>query len=41
MGAHGLLNLLNKLVKSYKMCGLSIFHNKFSKFNNSGVRMLD
>ena len=45
MSAHALLNLLNKLGKSDKMCGLlsilSLFHNQFDKFNNTGARMLD
>ena len=41
MGAHVLLNLLNKLGKSDKMQGwfsiLSLFRNEFSKFNNTGA----
>ena len=45
MSAHVLLILLNKLRKRDKMQGLpsilSFFHNKFNKFNNTGVRMLD
>ena len=45
MSAHVLLVLLNKLVKSYKMLGLpsilSLLCNKFNKFINTGVRMLD
>ena len=45
MSAHVLLNLLNKLGKRDKMRGLpsilSLFHNKFDKFNNTGVQMLD
>ena len=40
-----LLNLLNKLGKSDKMRGLpsilSLFHDKFNKFNNTEARMLD
>ena len=44
MSAHVLLHLLNKL-KKYKMKGLpsilSLFHNKFNKFNNTGVWLLD
>ena len=43
--AHVLLNLLNELRKRDKMQGLhsilSLFHNKFNKFNNTGARMLD
>ena len=39
MSAHVLLNLLNKLGKSDKMRGLprilSLFCNKFNKFNNT------
>ena len=39
MSAHVLLNLLNELEKSDKMCGLpnilSLFRNKFNKFNNT------
>ena len=45
MSAHVLLNLLNELGKRDKMRGLpstlSLFHNKFNKFNNTGARMLD
>ena len=45
MSARVLLNLLNKLRKSDKMQGLpsilSLFHNEFDKFNNTGARMLD
>ena len=47
MIAHVLLNLLNELVKRDKMRGLSsslsLFHNKFNKFNNTctRARMLD
>ena len=45
MSAHILLNLLNKLGKRDKMRGLpsilSLFRNKFNKFNNAGARMLD
>ena len=45
MSARVLLNLLNKLRKSDKMRGLpsiiSLFCNKFNKFNNTGARMLD
>ena len=43
MSAHDLLNLLNELRKRDKMLGLpiilSLFHNKFNKFNNTGARM--
>ena len=35
MSAHVLLNLLNKLRKSGKPRILSLFHNKFNKFNNT------
>ena len=42
MSAHVLLNLLNKLGKSCIMQGLasilSLFRNKFNKFNNKGAR---
>ena len=42
---HVLLNLLNKLGRSDKMPGLlsilSRFRNKFTYFNNAGVRMLN
>ena len=45
MSAHVLLNLLNELRKRDQMQGLlsivSLFHNKFNKFNNTGARMLD
>ena len=45
MSAHVLLNLLNELRKSDKMQGmpsiLSLFRNKFNKFNNTEARMLD
>ena len=45
MSAHVSLNLLKKLGKSDKMRGLpsilSLFHNQFNKFNNTGARMLD
>ena len=45
MSAHVLLNLLNELGKRDKMRGLrsilSLFHNEFNKFNNTGAQMLD
>ena len=45
MSAHVLLNLLNELVKRDKIRGLpsilSLFRNKFNKFNNTRARMLD
>ena len=45
MSAHVLLNLFNGLVKRDKMHGLpsilSIFRNKFDKFNNTGAGMID
>ena len=45
MSAHVLLNLLNELAKRDKMRSLpstlSLFRNKFNKFNNTGTRMLD
>ena len=45
MSAHVLLNLLNELRKRNKMQGLpsilSLFRNKFNKFNNTRARMLD
>ena len=45
MRAHVLLNLLNKLRRRDKMRGLpsilSLFHNKFDKFNHSRARMLE
>ena len=48
MSAHVLLNLLNELRKTDKMRGLpskphilSLFRNKFNKFNNTRARTLD
>ena len=45
MSAHDLLNLLNELRKSDKIRGLpsilSLFCNKFNKFNHTGARTLD
>ena len=45
MRAHVLLNLLNEVGKRDKMRGLpsilSLFRNKFNKFNNTRARMLD
>ena len=45
MSAPVLLNFLNKLGKSDKFRGLqsilSLFRNKFKKYNDSGTRMLD
>ena len=45
MSAHVLLNLLNKLRNRDKMRGLSsilsLYRNKFDKFNNTKARMLD
>ena len=45
MSAHVSMNLLNKLGKRDKMRGLpsilSLFRNKFNKFNNKRARMLD
>ena len=45
MSAHALLNLSNKLGKRNKMRGLpsilSLFRNKFNKFNNTRAQMLD
>ena len=45
MSAHVLLILLNELGKRDKMRGLSsilsLFCNKFNKFNNTRARMLD
>ena len=45
MSARVLLTLLNKLGKRDKMRGLqrilSLFRNKFNKFNNTRARMLD
>ena len=43
MSAHVLLNFLNQLGKRDKMRGLpsilSLFRNKFNKFNNTRARM--
>ena len=45
MSAHVLLNLLNELGKRDKMRGLpsilSLFRNKFNKFNTTRARILD
>ena len=45
MSAPVSLNLFNELGKSDKMLGkpriLSLFGNKFNKFNKTGARMLD
>ena len=45
MSAHVLLNLLNKLRKRDKIQGLpsilSLFRNKFNKFNTAGAGMLN
>ena len=44
MSAHVLFNLLNELRKRDKMLGLlsiSLFRDKFNKFNKTGARMLD
>ena len=45
MSAHVLLNSLYKLRKRDKMRGLpsilSLFRDKFNKFNNTGAPMLD
>ena len=45
MSAHVLLNLLNELGKRDKMQGLlsilSLFRDKFNKFNNTWAWMLD
>ena len=45
MSAHVSLNLSNELRKRDKMWGLpsilSLFRNKFNKFNNMGEQMLD
>ena len=45
MSDYVLLNLLNELWKRDKMQGLlsilSLFRNKFNKFNNTKARMLD
>ena len=44
MSVYALLNLLNKWGKKDKMRGLSsilpLFHNEFTKFNNTGAGML-
>ena len=45
MSAHVLLNLLNELGKKIRFKALpsilSVFPNKFNKFNNTGARMQD
>ena len=45
MSAHVLLNLLNELGKKIRCEAvpsiLSVFPNKFNKFNNTGARMQD
>ena len=45
MRAHVLLNLLNELGKAIKILSefstLSIYRNKFNKFNNTGAQMLN
>ena len=45
MSARDLFNALNELKQRDKMRGLpsilSLFHNEFNKFNNTGARMLD
>ena len=45
MSVHVLLNLLSELRKRDKMPGLSgilsLFRNKFNKFNNTGAQILD
>ena len=45
MSANVLLNVLNELRKRDKNARLveylSLFHNKFNKFNNTGAQMLD
>ena len=45
MSAYVLSNLINELWKRDKMRGLasilSLIHNEFNKFNNTGARMLD
>ena len=45
MSARVLLNSFNELKKRYKIRGLpsilSLFCNKFNKFNNTRARMLD
>ena len=42
---HAMAHLFNKLRKRDKMRGLwsilSLFHNEFNKFNNTGAGMLD
>ena len=44
MSDHVLMNILNEMRKSNKIQGLqrilSLFHNKFNKFNNTRARML-
>ena len=44
MSTHVLLNLLNELGKRDKIRGLpsilSVFRNKFNKFNNTGAQVL-
>ena len=42
MSAHVLLNLSNELRKSNKLLNiLSLFRNKFDKFNYTGAKILD
>ena len=45
MSVHVLLNLFNELGESDKMRGLSrilsLYHNEFNKFDDTGARMLD
>ena len=45
MNAYVLLTFLNELRKIDKMQGLpsilSLFHNEFNEFNNTGAQMLD
>ena len=45
MSAHALLNLLNKSGKKIRCVAmlsiLSVFPNKFNKFNNTGAQMQD
>ena len=45
MSVHVLLNLLNRLGKKIRCEALpgilSVFHNEFNKFNNTGARMQD
>ena len=45
MSVHVLFNLLNELGRRDQMRGLpsilSLFRNKFNKFNNTGAGMLD